>query len=278
MLSKEGMHAETLTLNLERRDRIFRALVEAPKNPRRNEEHAASPAIGRVAFWSSAAIVPLALGLGARVALGGRAGSASALAALAGLGLARWQLGRHFTPRAPYVVERCVGELEIRRHAECACAEVTFEAPSFERALEHGFRRLFDYIDAAHVPMTTPVEIARADRPDSEVLPEHRIGQPHALQGRFAVRFFLPEGAALDELPPPIDDAIVLRKIAAHRTVTQVFRGRATGARIVDAQRELLSSARHALLTVRGEPIVALHDPPTTLPFLRRNEVSLRLA
>jgi hypothetical protein len=272
------MHAQTHPENFERRDRIFRALVEAPKNPRRNEEHLASPVIGPVAFWSAAAIVPIALGIGVDLAFGRRAAALTSLGAIAGLGLARWQMGRLFARRTPYVVERCVGELEIRRHRDSVCVEIDVEADSFESALQKGFRPLFRYIEDAGIAMTVPVEIARVDRPDSEVLPEHAIGEPHAFGGRFAVRFHMPDGASMDELPYPADDAVYLRRVAAHRTVAMRFRGRALGPRIAEAQRDLLSSARHALLTVRGEPTVALYDPPLTLPWLRRNEVALKLA
>ena len=270
---------KTTTPQVSLRDDMFRALVDAPKDTHRNEPSGDAPNVDAVAFLSGAAVVSATVGL--LVKLGTR-GPGFALAATAGTlaaaGLARWQLARFFTARSAYVMERRVGPLEIRRYPTTLCAETTVDAESLDAAADKAFARLAHYIFPNQIAMTTPVVVARADRPDSEVLREWEVGEPSARQGRVTMKLFLPPGKTANDLPSPADGRVHLRPVGAHRVVAMRFSGRATGPNIVAAERRLLSSARHALLTVRGEPMFAGYDGPGTLPWLRRNEVWVSLA
>lgn len=261
------------------RNEMLHALVAAPKDIHRNEPSSDAPQVSSVAFVSAATLAAATAGL---VATWATRGPRSALVASAGTlalaGLARWQLARWFAERVPYVMERRVGALEIRRFERQLCAETGVEAQSFDEAANAAFPRLAKYIFGNRIAMTTPVVIARADRPDSESLPEHRVSEPSARAGRFTMRFFLPAHRALSDLPTPSDDRVHVRELAAHRSVALAFGGRATGENVVQAEKRLLSSTRHALLTIRGEPMFAGFDGPTTLPFLRHNEVWVNLA
>lgn len=261
------------------RDEMFRALVAAPKDTHRNEPSAESPQVSTVAFLSGATLAAATVGLLTKLATReARIGLAASAGTLAIFGLARWQLARLFTERAPYMMERRVGALEIRRFAAQRCAETSVDASSFEAASSEAFARLAHYIFGHGIAMTTPVVIARSDRPGSEVLPDWRVSVPSAGEGRYTMRFFLPPDRTLGELPSPDDDRVHLRELAAHRSIAMRFRGPASGAGVVAAEKRLLSSARHALLTVRGEPMFAGFDAPRTLSLLRRNEVWINLA
>lgn len=260
------------------RDEMFRALVAAPKDPHRNEPSGAAPRVPRAAFVSGAAIAAATVGLLSKLALREpRMALAMSAATLVVAGAARWQLARLFLPRTAYVMERRLGPLEIRRYETLVCAETTVEATTLERGSSKAFLRLLNYISSSGIAMTTPVVVARSDRPDSETLREWEVTEPRTTEGRFTMRFFLPANA-IGALPSPKDDRVRLRELPGHRLVAMPFRGRTNGAAIVEAEKRLLSSARHALLTVRGEPMFAAHDAPTTLPWLRHNEVWINLA
>ncbi|CAN5693634.1 hypothetical protein BH09MYX1_BH09MYX1_59660 [soil metagenome] len=260
------------------RDDMLRALVAAPNDPHRNETISEAPQLNGVAFLSGAAIAAAALVLLAKLTTREpKLALAIGAGTLAVAGLARWQMGRLFTPRTPYVMERRVGTLEIRRFERRVCAETMIDAASLEEAMEKAFRRLAKYIFSNGIAMTVPVVVTRSDRPDSELLHDWEV-EPNGGLGRYTMRFFAPAGRTMDDLPSPTDDRIHLRELAGHRVVAMPFKGRSTGENIVAAQRKLLASARHALLTVRGEAMFAGHDAPSTLPFLRRSEVWVNLA
>jgi hypothetical protein len=55
------------------------------------------------------------------------------------------------------------------------------------------------------------------------------------------------------------------------------FRGASTGPRVAAKFSELLARVRSAGLGYRGSPEFAGYDPPSTLPFLRRNEIWIEL-
>lgn len=261
------------------RDDMFRALVDAPKDTHRGEPSGGEPSISGVAFSSTAAVVASAAGilvkLGTRSALLALAASAGTLAVA---GLARWQLARFFSRSSAYVMERRVGPLEIRRYPTLLCVETTVDAESLDVAEDTAFSRLARYVVPNELGMTTPVVVARADRPDSETMREWEVGEPSPSAGRFTMKFFLPTERTMGDLPAPTDARVHLGRVAGHRVVAMRFSGRATGADIASAEKRLLSSARHALLTVRGEPMFAGYDRPGTLPWLRRNEVWVHLA
>jgi len=272
------MHT-TKTNETRLRNEMLDALIAAPRDMRRSEPNGAAPRVGPVVFWSASSAAAAAAGLVARWATGGsRMALAASAGTLAAAAIGRWQLGRLFARRVPYVMERRVGPLEIRRFDRQICLETTIDAPSLDEAAHAAFPRLAAYIFGHGIPMTTPVVITRSDRAGSESLPERQVSEPSADQGRFTMRFFLPSERALAGLPVPTDARIHLRELAAHRSVALCFRGGALGQPIVQAERDLLAAARHALLTVRGEPMFAGFDAPTTLPFLRRNEVWVHLA
>ena len=56
------------------------------------------------------------------------------------------------------------------------------------------------------------------------------------------------------------------------------YAGRRTNANEAEALRLLRAWMEKKKLRAEGEPVFAYFDPPWTLPFLRRNEVMLRVA
>jgi hypothetical protein len=79
-------------------------------------------------------------------------------------------------------------------------------------------------------------------------------------------------------LPVPSDERVTLREVPGERQAVLRYSGLA-GPEVVRARvDELRALLEREGLEAIGEPVSARYDPPWTLPFLRRNEIWLRLA
>jgi hypothetical protein len=229
--------------------------------------------------------------------------------AVGGAAIVRWQLARWFTEQPAYEVEGRVGDLEIRTYGACWVAETTVSDVTWERALDEGFRRLARYIFGDNRP--SPFQPDRLGKPDA-VRPAlasrsddrndsgYVIPMPAPTVARrtphretiamtspvnvathddrsYTIRFTLPEGRSLASLPAPNDERVRLERRPRRRVAVVTFRGRYSGPRVAQKFSELLAAVRAAGLGYRGSPEFAGYDPPTTLPFLRHNEVWLEL-
>jgi hypothetical protein len=193
-----------------------------------------------------------------------RAGLIAGTASAAAFAAVRWQLQRWFTDEPAYVVERRIGELELRRYAPRIEAHTRIAVLDFETALDEGFQRLAGYIFGQNnrsqmLAMTTPV-----------------MNMPRART--HTVAFVMPPNQSLASLPSPNDDRISLVRVPARRVAVLRFSGRYTGKNMLEQTRRLHELVAAADLDTRGQPIFAGFDPPTTLPWLRRAEIWVELA
>ena len=232
-----------------------------------------------------------------------------AAGALGGAALTRWQLARWFTEQPRYDLERRLGDLEVRVYGAHWIAETTVTDASWERALTLGFRRLASYIfgnnrpspfqpdrlgrpdparglaatrpggngDVGYViPMPAPTLAHRTPRSESMAMTAPVNVQTHD-EHSHTIAFNLPEGRTLASLPAPNDERIRLERRPRRRVAVLTYRGDHSGPRVAEKFSELLRRVRQLGLNYRGTPEFAGYDPPSTLPFLRRNEVWLEL-
>jgi SOUL heme-binding protein len=251
-------------------------------------EPAAARALGRASL-----VAPLAGALGGALLLAspGKASRRLGLATLGasvGLALARWQWARALSWQPPYRVELEHGRLEIRRYGQEIHAETTIEGAAWERALEEGFHTLAGYIfgdnaAAAKLPMTSPVMLTLNDtaskRTRAKGWKAPTISSVDALvgSGTRTMAFILPGSLTLDDLPAPSHEHVQLRVVPPRRVATLTFRGRYAGELPAQKRNELLFLAKCAGLAVKSEVVFAGYDGPSTLPFLRRNEVMVEI-
>src|SRR5690606_30538605 len=87
------------------------------------------------------------------------------------------------------------------------------------------------------------------------------------------VAFVMPSGLSIEALPRPEDDRIRLVHVPERRVAVLRFAGRYTDTVIEAQTRRLHELVTAADLDVRGQPVFAGFDPPSTLPFLRRSEL-----
>ena len=163
---------------------------------------------------------------------------------------------------------------EIRHYEPYLVAETTV-AGGFDRSGNVAFRRLAGYIfganrspgDADHAEpvrmnMTVPVTRHRENDADGEST---------------VYRFVMERAYDLQSLPLPDDDGVTIAEVPGGRFAVLRYGGRITEARFL-RQVDLLRAAleRDGIETV-GDPVSAVYNGPWTLPFLRRNEVMIRL-
>ena len=180
------------------------------------------------------------------------------------------------TETASYTVERTLDGAELRRYGPRLVAEVKVGG-SRSGAANAGFRILAGYIfggnaESAKIAMTTPVA----------QVPEASAGAAAPKTGAdgaqsWTVRFTLPAGRSLADLPPPDDPRIRLMETVPERMLVLQFSGRATDAALAKATASLRAIADRAGVKVRVEPEFLFYDSPFTLPWNRRNEVALVL-
>jgi len=241
----------------------------APASTRAGSGASQKRVLGRVAI----AAPILGAGVGAALAFGAdrkyRPVGLGALAASLGLGLARWQFARWFTEQSPYELEFRDGELEVRRYAPSARAETVVEGLTWAEALNEGFQRIAAYIlgqaqhgESERIAMAAPVTATVGTAPISTR----------------TIAFTLPRNRRLSSLPTPKDTRVRLRYVPARRVAVLKFRGRYGGVLPAKKRDELLARVRLAGLHALGEVAFAGFDAPSTLPWLRRNEVQVDLA
>ena len=126
-----------------------------------------------------------------------------------------------------------------------------------------GFRRLAGYIFGGNersesIAMTAPVQ---------ETL------EP----GNTMMAFTLPAEYAFEDLPAPDNDSVTLVQVPGRVVAAIRFSGWATGGKVARMQEELLAVLKRYGVATVGVPSLNQYNPPWTLPFLRRNEVSVAI-
>jgi hypothetical protein len=179
-----------------------------------------------------------------------------------------------------YEVVARVGSAEIRRYAPRLAAEVSIVVDNEERGRKQAFRLLAGYIfgqnrEAADIAMTSPVATgaAGAAAPAGHDMPAETTGA----QGEVIMRFFLPRKVTRDNAPVPNDARIKIVELPEETIAALTFSGRGTEATLAEKKRELVGALATSPWHAAEEPHLLFYDPPFTIPFLRRNEVTVRV-
>jgi DNA gyrase inhibitor GyrI len=201
------------------------------------------------------------------------AGAAMVGAAL--VGGAIYYFREKATPGPDYRVLVTDGDFELRAYPDIIVAETLVEGPRKE-ALNQGFRALADYIFAKsrggeELPMTVPVlqDSGQASMAGTMMFDD-------TAEGRWRIRFVMPEGREVSDLPEP-PAGIELLEVPARRVAAIRFSGVADDDRLI-AQEDLLRGwLQRRGEDVASEPEYAFYNSPMIPPPLRRSEVLLPL-
>lgn len=97
-------------------------------------------------------------------------------------------------------------------------------------------------------------------------------------QNEWRVRFVMPSEYTLTSLPVPNDNHIKFIEISAYRTAVIQFTGFNTDRNLNDHLKVLMDWLTTNKLIPLGQPTYAFYNPPWTLPFLKRNEIMIKIS
>ncbi|OYV33875.1 MAG: hypothetical protein B7Z80_22810 [Rhodospirillales bacterium 20-64-7] len=177
------------------------------------------------------------------------------------------------------VVETLSHHVEVRRYEPRAAIEATVDARNNPGAANQAFQLLFNYITGANkaqqkIAMTAPVRMDRASQRIAMTVP---VQSGTSGPDTFSMRFFLPATVAQSGPPAPLDPRLHLVAVPAETIAAIRYSG--------VPSREAQHRQADTLLTVlagsawrpEGSVFQLSYDPPFTIPFLRRNEMAVRV-
>lgn len=174
-----------------------------------------------------------------------------------------WYYTRNIETPDYRVVSRA-GDMEIRDYPALNVAEVVTAGDRGE-AVRAGFRPLARYIFAR-------------ERPGEKIAMTAPVTQEPAESGGWRVRFIMPQGYALADLPRPADADVRLVRTEPQRMAAVRFSGGWDDDRFRAEEERLRRWIAERGLEVTSPPTYAYYDDPFTPGFLRRNEVLLGVA
>jgi hypothetical protein len=175
-----------------------------------------------------------------------------------------------------YRVLQSEGEFEIRSYPAITVAE-TIVAGARRDALSRGYRILSDYLtgesrEGEPLPMAVPV-LQDSGNPMASDPPLF----DDTVEGRWRIRFVMPEGLSRSELPDP-PDGVDIVELGERRVGAVRFSGLPSDSRLSEQEDRLRGwLARHDE-PADTEPEYAFYNSPMIPPPLRRNEVLIPLA
>jgi hypothetical protein len=178
----------------------------------------------------------------------------------------------------PYEVVEQTGDLEIRRYGPRVAAETTV-AIGKGKPSEQAFFILAKYIfggnrEKRDIAMTAPVTMDEG----RQIAMTAPVTMTSPSTDSMTMRFFLPAKIALNDAPAPNDPRVKLLEVPAETLAVVQFTGSWSERAVKEKQAALLAELQKTTWRPVGEPFTQLYDPPFTIPFLRRNEVAVRVA
>lgn len=172
-----------------------------------------------------------------------------------------------------YTVLEKEGDFEIRQYPSYLVAETMVDA-DFSDAANVAFRRLFNYISGSNktkesISMTAPVNQKASSEKISMTAP---VSQQQSGE-KYAISFVMPSKYSMETLPEPLDPAVILKEIPAHKAVAIRYSGTWSQKRYERKRVSLEEFLNRKELVAAAKPIFARYNPPFELWFLRRNEV-----
>ena len=149
-------------------------------------------------------------------------------------------------------------EFEIRKYTSNIQASVRSEG-SGDLVNRGSFQRIAGYIFGRNssnqrIAMTAPVLMWQDD-------------------GASMMSFVMPSEYTLDDLPIPDDAGLQLAVKEEEIVAALLFRGFSRPSKVARLTKRLQSLVEQEGWQQIGPARLAVYDPPTTLPFLRRNEI-----
>lgn len=165
-------------------------------------------------------------------------------------------------------------DFEIRKYPRVIAASVTVSGADNNQLANRAFKILAGYIFGKNksnkkIAMTVPVTQKVASEKIAMTAPVIKTTTENSM----TMKFFMPSKYDLDSLPEAEDKRIEFEAIPSRSYATIRFSGLTEDNRVARETKRLQGFIKSNGLVATGEPVLAVYNPPWTLPFLRRNEV-----
>lgn len=176
-----------------------------------------------------------------------------------------------------YCVVASRDNIELREYSPMLVAEVKVKGQRKE-AMKDGFRILADYIFGNNsakqkIPMTAPISEHSQEKIAVTAPAEQQV------QGNeWIVRVILPHDYLMESAPKPNNQQISLIALPTTQFVVIRYSGRTSDETVCPQIAKLQNYIVEQKLATEGTPLFAYYNPPWTLPFLRRNEVMVKIS
>jgi len=180
-----------------------------------------------------------------------------------------------------YAVMRVLDQdVEVRRYEPRLAIEATIQGTDREKAASEAFGLLFRYISGTNqggnkVAMNAPV---RTDTSPSRIAMTVPVETSATSPSSLRMRFFLPRSVAEAGAPAPLDPRLRFIDVPVITIAALRFSGVSTEKAQDEKRAVLLDVLTRSSLQPEGEVFLLNYDPPFAIPFLRRNEVAVKLA
>jgi len=172
------------------------------------------------------------------------------------------------------------GEFQIREYDPKIIAQVEVEG-DFDEASSKGFRLLADYIfgnnllegESQKISMTTPVEMT----PLAENLLMTSPIIDDQVNYKWSINFVMPKEYTLDTLPKPNNSKISIIQLPKEKYAVIIFSGLVRESSYAEKAQMLSNYLKEDNFKQQGAIKIARYNPPWTLPFLRRNELMVKI-
>ncbi len=160
-----------------------------------------------------------------------------------------------------YVVEREIGEVEIRQYEDAVFSSVKLNDSTYANSSSKGFRILAGYIFGGNdkgqsIAMTSPVVM--------------EMGK------EMKMSFMVPSAMNMDSLPKPNDGRVYQEKVKGSKMAVIQFGGWASDEKIEKQKEELIRVLQENNISFEGPFLYMGYNPPYQL-VNRRNEVAVRV-
>jgi hypothetical protein len=175
-----------------------------------------------------------------------------------------------------YKVVKKMNGYEIREYDNYIVAEVKV-AGEAGNALLAGFRILLGFISGNNIgrspSMATAPEIRASPEKISMTTPVLQVPE----QNENVVAFVMPSKYTLETLPVPNDSRIRARQVPKHLEAVHQFSGYARTGSVKRQTRAFSKRLQADGIESKSSFMLSQYDPPWTPPFMRRNELSMKL-
>lgn len=175
------------------------------------------------------------------------------------------------------VIEKKDG-YEIRKYKSYIIAEAEVSG-EMKKALYSGFMIIANYIfgnnvSKKNIAMTAPVLQQEQNETIAMTAP---VIQQKTSSKSYKVAFIMPSKYTIETLPKPKNSKVQFTEVKAYKAAALRFSGFFSSKKIDSKKAKLLEQLKKDNLKTDGEAIFAAYNPPSTPPFMRRNEIIVKI-